>query len=228
MSQPKKQRTPRIKIPESTQSGWRKKVHPFFVRMLKYNNRVTELSSSPNEADRKKAQRLTENPPRKLVEEAYRMHHAIPPEERPQHDAYLSIFGISDAPEGGTMSEGQFTLGWLAFNKFGKSIVELAAGDAAGDEKSSRQLLSIQRDYQNWRYGRLDVNKMHFKFDSHHILIMQTGLELGFRDLSPNQLADCYDEMCNCGETHDPENMKKLRTRVIKIMDRLAKNLPVK
>jgi hypothetical protein len=78
------------------------------------------------------------------------------------------------------------------------------------------------------RYGKLDVNKMHFKFDSHHILIMQTGLELGFRDLSSNQLADCYDEVCNCGETHDPENMKKLRSRVIKIMDRLAQNLPVK
>ncbi|MGC1600013.1 MAG: hypothetical protein WA757_07160 [Candidatus Acidiferrales bacterium] len=228
MSQPKKRRKPRIKIPESTQSDWRKKVHPFFIRMLEYNNRVTALSSSPNEADRKKAQRLTKNPPRKLVEEAHRMHDAIPPAERPQHDAYLSIFGVADAPEGGTMSEGQFTLGWLAFNKFGKSIVELAAGDAAGDVKSSRQLLSVQRDYQNWRYGKLDVNKMHFKFDSHHILIMQTGLELGFRALTPMQLADCYDEVCNCGETHDPENMKKLRTRVIKIMDRLAKNLSVK
>jgi hypothetical protein len=57
---------------------------------------------------------------------------------------------------------------------------------------------------------------------------MQTGLELGFRDLSPMKLADCYDDVCNCGKTQDPENMKKLRIRVIKIMDRLAKNLPAK
>jgi hypothetical protein len=59
-------------------------------------------------------------------------------------------------------------------------------------------------------------------------LIMQAGLELGLRDLSPDELADCYDELCNCGKTHDPENMKKLRTRVIKIMDRLVKNLSAK
>jgi membrane carboxypeptidase/penicillin-binding protein len=69
---------------------------------------------------------------------------------------------------------------------------------------------------------------MRFKFDSHHIQIMQAGLELGLRNLSPAELADCYDEMCNCGKLHDPENIKRLRTRVVKIMDRLAKNLPAK
>ncbi|MGA8222670.1 MAG: hypothetical protein WB780_13545 [Candidatus Acidiferrales bacterium] len=217
-----------MKIPESTQANWREKVHPFFVRMLEYNNQVTKLSSSPNEADQKEALRLTHEPPPELAEEADRMHDAIPQSERPQHDAYLSIYGVMDAPEGGTVSEGQVALGWLAFNKFGKSIVELIEGDAAGDEKSSRQLMSVQRDYQNWRYGKLDINKMRFKFDSQHIQIMQVGLELGLRELSPDGLTDCYDELCNCGKTHDPENMKKLRVRVIKIMDRLAKNLPAK
>jgi hypothetical protein len=226
MSQPKKRRQPRINIPASMKANWREKVHPFFVRMMEYNNRVAELRSSPNEGDQKEAERLTRNPPAELTEEADRMHDAIPVSKRPQHDAYLSIFGAVDAPEGGTMSDGQFTMGWLAFNKFGKSIVELTQGDAAGDEKCSRQLLSVQRAYQDWRYGKLDVNKMNFKFDSHHILIMQTGLELGFRNLSPDELADCYDETCNCGKSHDPENINKLRTRVIKIMDRLVKNLP--
>ena len=228
MSQPKKRREPRLKIPEPTQPNWRAKVHPFFVRMLEYNNRVAKLRASPNEADQMEAQRLTREPPPELAEEADRMHDAIPPAERPQHDAYLSIYGIADAPEGGTMSEGQFTMGWLAFNKYGKSIVELVQGDAAGDEESSRQLLSVQKAYQDWRYGKLDVNKMPFKFDSHHIQIMQAGLELGFRVLSPAELADCYEEMCTCGKSHDPENINKLRTRVIKIMDRLVKTLPVK
>jgi hypothetical protein len=226
MSQPKKRRQPRINIPASTKATWREKVHPFFVRMMEYNNRVAKLRSSPNEGDQKEAERLTRNPPAELTEEADRMHDAVPASERPQHDAYLSIFGAVDAPEGGTMSEGQFTMGWLAFNKFGKSIVELIHGDAAGDEKSSRRLLSVQKAYQDWRYGRLDVNKMQFKFDSHHILIMQSGLELGLRDFSAKDLADCYDELCNCGELHDPENMNKLRVRVIRLMDRLVKNLP--
>jgi hypothetical protein len=204
------------------------KVDPYFIHMLEYNNQVMRLQVSPNEADRKEAQRLTREPPLELVEETNRMHDAIPTSERPQHDAYLSIFGTVDVPKGGTMPEGQFVLGWLAFNKFGKSIGELIAGDASGDEKSSRQLLSVQRAYQDWRYGKLDIITTRFKLDSHHIQIMQAGLELGLRDLSPNELADCYDEVCNCGESHDSGNINKLRTRVIKIMDRLVKNLPAK
>jgi hypothetical protein len=228
MSQPKKRRKPRIKIPEFTETKWREKVHPYFIRMLEYNNHVMKLSASPSEADRKEALRLTRNPPPELAEETNRMHDAIPASERSEHDAYLSIYGVVDAPEGGTMSEGQFAMGWLAFNKFGKSIGELVAGDAAGDMKSSRQLMSVQRDYQDWRYGKLDINKMHFKFDSHHIQIMTAGLKLGLRDLSPDELADCYDELCNCGKPHDPENIKKLRTRVIKILDRLVNNLLAK
>src|ERR1700675_2197699 len=131
MSQPKQRRKPRMKILESTQTNWREKVHPFFVHMLEYSNQVAKLRSSPNEADQTEALRLTREPPPELAAEAERMHDAIPPSERPQHDAYLSIFGVVDAPEGGTMAEGQFALGWLAFNKFGKSIVELAEGDAA-------------------------------------------------------------------------------------------------
>jgi hypothetical protein len=226
MSQPKKRRKPIIKIPESTKTNWREKVHPFLIRMLEYNNQVAKLRSSPNRADQEEAQRLTREPPPELGEEADRMHDAIPPAERPQHDAYLSIFGLVDAPAGGTFPEAQMVLGWLAFNKFGKSIVELMQGDAAGDEKSSRQLLSVQKALQDWRYGKLDINKMRFKLDSHHYQIMQAGLELGFRNLSSAELADCYDELCNCGKPHDPENINKLRSRVVKIMDRLVKNLP--
>jgi hypothetical protein len=228
MNQSKKRRSPRIKIPESTETNWREKVHLYFVHIMEYNNQVMRLHMSPNEADREEARRLTLEPSPELAEETDRMHDAIPPSERPQHDAYLSIFGLVDAPEGGTVQEGQVALGWLAFNKFGKSIVELIRADAAGDERSSRQLLSVQKAYQDWRYGKLDINKMRFKLDSHHTQIMQAGLELGLRNLSPAELADCYDEMCNCGKPHDPENVKKLRTRVVKIMNRLATNLPAK
>ncbi len=226
MSQPKKRRKPRINIPPSTKTNWREKVHPFFIRMLEYNNQVAKLRASPNEADQKEAQRLTQELPPELAAEADRMHDAIPPSERPQADAYLSIFGMVDAPQGGTVWQGQMALGWIAFNKFGKSIGELIQGDADGDEKSSRQWLSVQKAFQDWRYGKLDLNKMRFKLDSHHYQIMQAGLELGLRGLTPAELADCYDELCNCGGAHDPENMSKLRNRVIKIMDRLVKNLP--
>jgi hypothetical protein len=225
MSQDAKSRKPRIRIPESRETKWREKVHPFFIRMLEYNNRVFELQASQNPADREEAQRLANNPPPELIEEAHRMHNAIPPSERAPHDAYLSIFGAEDSKDGGTISADQVTLGWLAWNKFGKSITELSEGDVTGDEKSSRQLLSVEKDYQDWRYGKLDLNRVRSKFDCHHISIMRAGLELGLRSLSSEELADCYDALCKCGKSHAPDNLKKLRTRVMRTMDRLTKNL---
>jgi hypothetical protein len=42
--------------------------------------------------------------------------------------------------------------------------------DKPRGRKIKQPTVSVQRDYRNWRYGKLDVNKMHFKFDSYHIL----------------------------------------------------------
>lgn len=188
--------------------------------MIEYDNRVTKLLASRNEAERREGKRLSDNPPRKLIEEAQRLHDSRPETERDAANAQLSIYGAVDSKEGTTISEGQFTMGWLAFNKFGRSIVDIVEGDAAGDEKSSRQLASVTKDYQDWRYGKLDPNKMRFKFDREHVLLIRVGLGLGIESLSQEELADCFDELCQCGASHDPENLRKLRTRVVKMFER--------
>lgn len=226
MNEPKRKRRPRVKAPERT--NWRAKVHPVFVRVLEYNKKVADLLASPNEADRADGQRLSDTLPPELIEEAERLHDAIPESERARHDAHLSIYGAVDSKEGTVISGGQFMMGWLAWNKFGKSIVELVEGDLAGDERSSRQLASVTKDYQDWRYGRLDPNKMRFKFDHYHISFIRMGLDLGIETLTQEELADCLDEFCTCGGAHNAENMRKLRSRLIEMMKRLAARSPSK
>jgi hypothetical protein len=223
MSARKKTRPPRITLPRAPATNWQAKVHPFFVRMVEYQNRVDTLLASPHDADHVEGQRLTDYPPPALMEEAQRLHDAIPAADRPRHDAHLSIYGAVDSKDGTVISLGQFMMGWLAWNKFGKSIVELVDGDDAGDEQSSRQLARVVDDYQAWRYGRLDPNKMRFKFDIQHIARMSAGLDLGLEALSPEELAECFDALCPCGKPHDPDNLRKLRTRVMKTMERLTR-----
>jgi hypothetical protein len=223
-SKPKQKRKPRIHIPDSPVRDWGKKVHPLYVRMVEYDNHVAKLLASPNEADRAEGQRLADNPSPELIDWAQRLHDARPESERPRANARLLIYGVADAKERTTISDEQFTLGWLAFNKFGKSIVELTEGNAIGDEKSRRQLASVTKGYQDWRYGKFDPNKMRSKFDRQHILLIRVGLGLGIESLSQEELADCFDALCRCGGSHDPENLRKLKTRVIEILDRLAHN----
>jgi len=99
--------------------------------------------------------------------------------------------------------------------------MELVAGDKAGHEKSSKQLASVTKDYNDWRYGKLDPNVLRSKFDYNHLTLMRCGLDLGIETLTQEELADCFDEVCTCGGEHDGENLRKLRTRTIEMMERL-------
>ena len=193
--------------------------------MLEFNKKVADLLASPIETDRAEGQRLSDNLTPELIAEAERMHDAIPESERPRHDAHLCIYGAVDSKEGTVIPEDQFVLGWLAWSKHGKTIVELIEGDQAGDEQSSRQLASVTKDYQDWRYGKLDPNRLRSKYDYHHLSTLRMGLDLGIETLTQEELADCFDEVCTCGATHDPENLRKLRTRVITMMEGLTARL---
>jgi hypothetical protein len=144
-----------------------------------------------------------------------------------RNEAFLVLLGINRAQQGTTISEGQEVLGWLARNKYGKSIFELMAGDHAGDEKSSKQLVSLMQEYQRWRYGKLDPHELRFKCDYRHTSFMLMGLDLGITSLSPGELADCFDALsvCDCGDAHDGENLSKLRKRLTKDIERLTRIL---
>lgn len=194
--------------------------------MLEHNKRVADLLASPNEGERAEGHRLLNNPPEELLAEAERMHDAIPESDRPRHDAHLSIYGAVDSKAGTVISEDQFTLCWLAWSKYGKTIMELVAGDKAGDEKSTKQLASVTKDYNDWRYGKLDPNKLRSKFDYNHLTVMRCSLDLGIESLTQEELADCFDEVCTCGGTHDGENLRKLRTRITEMMNRLQRVSP--
>jgi hypothetical protein len=193
--------------------------------MLEHNKQVADLRASTNETDRAEGQWLLDNPPEELMAEAERMHDAIPESDRPRHDAHLSIYGAVDSKTGTVISEDQFTLCWLAWSRYGKAIQELVAGDKAGHEKSSKQLASVTKDYNDWRYGKLDPNKLRSKFDYDHLTVMRCGLDLGIEKLNEEELAACFEETCPCGKEHDGEKLRKLRTRTIEMIKRLQKVL---
>ena len=193
--------------------------------MLEYNKQVADLRASTNEADRAEGQRLFDNPPAELMAEAEHMHDAIPESDRPRHDPHLSIYGAVDSKTGTVISEDQFTLCWLAWSRYGKTIQELMAGDRAGHVKSSKQLASVTKDYNDWRYVKLDPNKLRSKFDYNHLAVMRCGLDLGIETLNEEELANCFDETCTCGKEHDGEKLRKLRARTIEMIKRLQKVL---
>ena len=95
---------------------------------------------------------------------------------------------------------------WLAVEK-----------EKEGDLKAHKQVVRANDEF--WRmingYGPVAP----FKVDQAHTDLLELGLHLGLKMLSAEELADCFDEVCACGRTHDADALKKQRSRVLKDLE---------
>src|SRR5262249_54018962 len=123
---------------------------------------------------------------------------------------------LADPAQRQQLTDDQFMHSWLSWFKFGKTWKQLQLERQAGSYKASQQILAVLRDHENWKFGKLDPNKMHFKTDLPHFLLMAFGLDFGLDRLTLNELADCFDALCDCcTEAHDPDNLRKLKNRIL-------------
>ena len=84
------------------------------------------------------------------------------------------------------------------------------------DFKAAKQFHKLNLEFDKWRFGLLDPNKLKFKTDLDHFDLMIFGMDLGLELLSDGELASCYDELCPCEKPHFGENLRKLRDRINK------------
>jgi len=119
-------------------------------------------------------------------------------------------------------SDEQFMLSWLSWYKYGKTWRQLQYERNAGKWWASQRILAVLKDFEKWKFNKLDPNDMRFKIDRPHFILMAFGLDFGLDKLTLNELADCFDALCICGiEQHDPENLRKLKARILKSLDNL-------
>ena len=113
----------------------------------------------------------------------------------------------------------------LIFWKYGITFRELIWQlDINHDPDAHRMLMAVHRDY--WRLltgGRFEDLKL--KFSSHFGIIVQ-GLDFGVARLTAEELAECLDEICPCGQKHSPEYLKKLRSRIKQACNRYKSHPP--
>ena len=85
---------------------------------------------------------------------------------------------------------------------------------------NSLRVARSTEDYQQVRFGQGPIAP--FKSDLDHMDLLEIGLSLGSMNLTAEELAACFDELCPCGkthddpsgETHDPDTLKKQLARL--------------
>lgn len=213
-------RKPRLNQGFGAEKGWREKVDPFFVSMMMEYKQNAWLGPSPLKAERQKGQEWARNTGntrlRELVQEA------VPRLQQTgfkfKYDIAVKILDLELPNPSQTQqpTDDQFMLSWLSWFKFGKTWKQLQQERQAGSYKAGRKMLAVLRDHLDWQFGKLDPNGMRFKTELPHFLIMAFGLDFGLDNLTLNELADCFDALCTCRmETHDPDNLRKLKNRIL-------------
>jgi len=216
----KRKRQPRPPDDKREPTDWRSKIHPFFVRLAAQHKKIVQLSQSGSEDDRRESQRLIRNPPPEMVEEAQRVGDEFQRSGKKINSSISAIFSTDAGLPGiSEISDEDYMLAWFAWNRYGKTLKQLLEEDRNGVRQSSMRVLAVNRDYQRWRYSELDPEKAKFKLDREHQVLLRYGLAFGIGALSAEELADCFDELCPCGKTHFPENLRKLRTRLEAFLD---------
>src|SRR5262249_48374009 len=207
-------RKPRRRKQSGSGREWEQKHGPFFVSIMTEYKQHARLGPSPFTSDREKGQEWA----RKVADEGFRelAQNAAPRLAqagfRFKYDVAAKILDLelADPAQKHELTDDQFMLSWLSWFKFGKTWKQLQQERQAGSYKAGQQRLAVLRDHENWAFGKLDPNNMHFKIDLDHFLLMAFGLDFGLDGLSLNELAYCFDALCSCGaQEHDPENLRK-------------------
>src|SRR3989442_3930293 len=214
---------PQMPVGPQLRGEWRKKVHPVFVELMEQLKQNEPLSRSHWRADREKAQVWA-----KEAEIEFRTKGREVGEQLRQagvilHDFAGKILDLDlEGPAVRELPDEQFMLSWLSWYKYGKTWKELQHERTAGKWWASQRILAIFKDFEKWKFGRLDPNDMRFKMDRPHFDLMAFGLDFGLDKLTADELVNCFDALCTCGmEQHDPENLRKLKARILKSLENL-------
>jgi len=187
--------------------SWRETVHPAFLEIAKFwgYSQRSLLTSRGNGAARKAQQ---------LRIEVLRLRDGL---LRRYPGLRLQSPSNHVQPSSGVPSQRQAAfafLQWLCWRRTGQSPPVLLAEEKAGKREAHDNVQRVRDDF--WRAMNAGEPLEPFKGNPDHCELLELGMNLGLRSLSAENLADCFDELCPCGKSHDADALKHLRALVVK------------
>lgn len=101
---------------------------------------------------------------------------------------------------------------YLHWMRHRESLPATVSGDADGDIKAYRKLVRTGEDYRRIAHKKGPLKP--FQGDTVHRQFLELLLCYEIKPLTAEERADCADAYCACGETHDPDALKKQFARL--------------
>ncbi len=198
---------------------WKTKVHPAFIELAKnYCELVEGLEKLKSEPNKARISELKERTLSRIVEILRRYRDW--PEGIDRIHSLIHVTEptapIEEAVKQPTSAHFGGILEWLAWVRFRRPLWQLTQEDAAGNREASKMIERIIVEGNKLRYGKKVPG---FKHDLDQGALIEMGLPLGLDKLTAEELADCFDEVCSCGQEHTGDALKKQRKRLIKAIE---------
>jgi hypothetical protein len=142
---------------------WRAKLHPLFIKAAEYQREVLRLLRSNLPEDKEKAAQLSVDIPPELARDAETLHDEMQASGKPRRRSSLKIYGLEDTPPGSTISEEHYIYHWLCWFRYNKTVKALQAEYASGSFRAAKQFHQLNLEFDKWRFGVTDPNKLRFK-----------------------------------------------------------------
>ena len=171
---------------------WKEKVHPLFLEWAEiYKEMCNALSAlGPNPASE-----LTKEIRARTEKRLTQLSGKLPTQLRSKGIITLAC-----------TTEDEALFAWLCWRRFRKPLWKLLQEERDGSLKAAKNLVRLREDWQQLVRGQ---KLKPFKGHLDHHQILEVGLSLGLEKLTAEELADCFEKICPCGETHDGDAMKK-------------------
>jgi hypothetical protein len=205
-----------VRLGKYEESDWRAKVDPFFLRLVAHWNGILQLQYSTSSEDRHTAEELKQNFPPELAEEFQRQFKKRKEENHPFIEPMLTLVGLSGLPSDTVLPREALKFYLICVLRTGVTYPVLNAKAEGGDVVSRKKLLRVKELYYDVISGKKAFDRLRFKWDMHHVDLLTNGLSYGVATLNANELSDCFDNICLCGKVHLPDNLKKLRQRILR------------
>jgi hypothetical protein len=108
----------------------------------------------------------------------------------------------------------------ISLLKYQTTMPDLRWREVQGDRRAGRRVVETADLYNRWMHGQLPRGGVRFKTNVRHNLLMLYGLAGGLETLTSQELADFFDQFCSCGDTHTLEVLRRLRRKLLKVLER--------
>lgn len=224
--------------PGFARGSWRDKIHPTFAAWcyVQRRNRALGKIKDLDELKRKLREWQKKAAPlsRAIIEARNRIKDSVGAHLLAEIARGTDTEGpdivppVRDGEEGNVYAENPESSPFfrqLVFMKYGVTFHDLIHEmDMGKNEVAHRKWMAVHRDY--WKmtsgHGHKDL-KLKFNWD--HFWVIIQGLDFGLNELTPEELAECLDEICPCGLRHSAGYYKKVRTGIKQACFRYRKPL---